>query len=110
MENRPNRRLLVVVPGLDKLYAVREYSIYDPVLMGNPPAPATGKFIPQRLGLADSSEGISEDCSHKIEDSERGLAICFNPAPQILSKMCGNDGDPCILPGHTLVRVLFQPN
>jgi len=83
----PPQRLLVVIPRLNEFDPVGEHSINDTMFFGDSPAPATGEFMPQRLGFADALEGIGEDGRHQIEDPQRDLAVGLNPATQIFSKM-----------------------
>ncbi len=99
-----------MIPRLDEFNPVGKYPINDPMFLVNSPAPTTGEIMPQRLGLANSLEWIGENRRHQVKNPKRGFAVCLNPAPQIFSKVRGNDGDPTVLPGHVVSVFLFHAN
>jgi hypothetical protein len=76
-----------MIPRLEEIDPISGDAIYQAVLARNSPAPATGVFMTQRLGLANSLEWVCENRCHQVENPQRDFAICLNPAPQILAKV-----------------------
>jgi hypothetical protein len=68
----------VVIPSLQEVHTVVEYSIHQSVLVGEPPGPDVGPKIFERLGLPDPFKGVSEDRLDKIEKPERELAVVLD--------------------------------
>jgi hypothetical protein len=76
-----------VVTRLNEFDSVVKHPIDDAMLLINSPAPTTFEIVPQRLRFANSPEWIGENRRHQIKNPERGLPVCFNPVPKILTKI-----------------------
>lgn len=72
---------LVVIPRLDEFNPVGKHPIDNAMFLANSPGPAAGEVMPEWFGLANSLERIGKNCRHQVENPQRGLAVCLNPAP-----------------------------
>ena len=71
--------MLVVIAGLDELDPVVEDEVDDAVFLGEPARPRSLQLVSQRLGPADSAEGLPHDRFDQIESSERDSSLGRNP-------------------------------
>ena len=76
-----------MVARLHKLNLIGPDAIDEAMFMRDAATPAAGLRKSQRLGFADAHEWVSENGCHQVEETERSFTVCFNPIPQIVSKI-----------------------
>lgn len=76
-----------MVTPLQELDPIALYQINASVLLGYAPRPDVGTKVFQRLGFADTREGISQCRLHEIKQPLCGAAIGLDPVAQIIEKL-----------------------
>jgi hypothetical protein len=84
-----------VVPRLQKINPVGGHAINQPVFPRDSSAPASGKFVPERLGLADACEWIGYYRLDKFKGLQRSLSVILDEPGQIFPKQC-QEVDPSL--------------
>lgn len=80
--------------GLKEVDPLFTDDVDDPVLLSQPPRPRTREDVFQRLGLANTGKGISQDSLDEVQNPESNLAIDLDPVAEIFPKLRLKDGDP----------------
>jgi hypothetical protein len=89
-----------VKSGLEEVDPIPAHEIHEPVFARQAAGPYTSELVSQRLGFADTLEGIAHGRFDKSKNPQRSAAIGFNPIPQIISEL--RFEDRCTIPAGTL--------
>lgn len=84
----PRSRLFwsIVVQRLEEVDAVIDHSVDNAMFLGEPPGPAAGTQILERLGLADSPTWVSKNGIDDVQHTQRNLAIGLYPVAEVIDK------------------------
>ena len=75
-----------MISTLYKVYSLIGHDVHNSMLKGQSSRPYSGSEISERLRLAGSFEGRSQDFFNKVEDSDRGLSVGLYPIRQVFSE------------------------
>jgi len=81
----------IVIPCLKELDCLRTHQIDEAMLVGEASRPGSTQEVPQRFGLTDSPERISEDCFDDLQGSQSCLAVRLDPEAQIVQELALKD-------------------
>ena len=76
----------IVVPRLEKVDPAHTNEVDQAVLLGDSAGPAPRKVELERLGLAETLEGVPEDRFDEVENAQRDLPVGANPVTEIVAE------------------------
>ena len=57
------------------------------MLLRDSPGPHTRQLIPERFGFTYTVKRITQRGFHQLQNSKRGVSVCFNPKGEVLAKL-----------------------
>ena len=81
-----------MVARLQKIDTIASHQIDQPMLVGNAPRPASRQNVPQRFGLSDPGERLTQHGLHELQHPQSNLAIGFNPVAKVLAELGVENG------------------
>lgn len=82
----------VVVSALKEVESIVTHQVDEAMLLGDSTRPDVGTEVPDRLGLADTREGVTADGFDEVHDLQGHTTIRLNPKPQVFAELVLEDG------------------
>lgn len=89
-----------MVTSLKEIDSFVSDPVNQSVFLADPPRPATGQHITERLGFAHALKRISHHRFDKIEYSHRGAPVGLDPVPQVVTKLSMENSNSFSLVAH----------
>ena len=84
----------IVVSRLQEIDPIPAYPIDQPVLLRDPPGPASGERILQGLRLPNTGKRLTQDGFHQLKGPKGDLTIGFHPVTQVFAELRVEYGFP----------------